>query len=428
MAGRRAGVWWHEQLVGSLIEDERGLMQFAYTPDWLQQSGFPVSLSLPVSVGDQLQQAHSFFAGLLPEGGTRLRICRSQGISTSDDMGLLLAIGEDCAGALTILPADKQPETNEQSPAALDADAISRIIRQHGQNVMQLTGKSQRFSLAGAQDKLPVRIEAGNYSLASSAWPSTHILKFETIKQVCFAESMANRLAQALDLPVVETRYLSSPPLNKNDEEVPYLLIQRYDRQQDQNGHIRRLHQEDALQALGEPASLKYQSDGGPSFAEVVQLVREHADRPAVAIARLRDWQIFNYLCGNWDGHAKNISFYYPLGESTPTLAPFYDLVAIEYLNQTSSANYTREMALYVGEQSNPDKLGKKDWEQFAAQIGIPAKPLMQRLAEIAERIPEACESCLEAFPQEHAITATQEALQTTIQKRSRWVLQSVLR
>lgn len=81
MNGRRGAVWHEDRRVGALREDENRVLRFAYDGAWLDGGGFPVSIHLPLSLGDEEVDAHAFFAGLLPEGGTRQRICRQRGIS-----------------------------------------------------------------------------------------------------------------------------------------------------------------------------------------------------------------------------------------------------------------------------------------------------------------------------------------------------------
>lgn len=425
MAKRHADVWWHEQLVGYLREDQRGLIHFAYAGDWLDQDGFPVSVNLPLDQGDELVPAHGFFAGLLPEGGTRQRICRAYQLDDKDDMGLLLAIGEDCAGALSILPAGQRSSRDRSEPEALDDKELIEIVRQHGTTLESVTSQPRRFSLAGAQEKLTVRTNEGRFTLANQTYPSSHILKFETHKRVCFAERMANQIATAMGLPVVPTEYAT---VHADQTNVPYLRIERYDRQTDHAGHLLRLHQEDALQALGEPASMKYQSDGGPSLSDIAGLVRAHLAQPARSLQQLRDWQIFNYLCGNWDGHAKNIALLYHPGESVPVLAPFYDLVAIEFLNLLTPGSYKRDMALYIGDHAEPERIGKEDWRLLARQLGMPAKPLIQRVEELGRILPDLARESLETFASEHEVSEADEQLEESIRRRCHWVLNSVLR
>ena len=425
MAERHGGVWWHEHRVGHLSKDERGLIHFAYAPEWLDGNGFPVSVSLPLGNGDQPVPAHGFFAGLLPEAGTRQRICRERQLDPADDMGLLLAIGEDCAGALSILPGHQVPDATDEPPAAVTDDQLTQLVRRHGHNLDALTGHPQRFSLAGAQGKLPIRRDGAQYFHAGGRYPSSHILKFETIRRVCFAEFMANRLAASIGLPVVDTEFLF---IDTDGDREPYLCVTRYDRHQNEAGELRRLHQEDALQALGEPASMKYQGQGGPGPGEIARLLRAHVDQPALAISRLRDWQLFNYLCGNRDGRAKNIALLYPASDAVPTLAPFYDLVAIEYLNHVGGSRYDRHMALYIGEASLPERIGREDWERMAVQLGIPARPLLKRLEELAQTLHEITRNCLDDFVARHGDPGTTEQFFASIEKRCRWVLQTVLR
>ena len=63
-----------------------------------------------------------------------------------------------------------------------------------------------------------------------------------------------------------------------------FLLVERYDRAIHDNGHVRRIHQEDFCQALGVPPETKYASEGGPTFKDCFELLRRIAARPAVDV------------------------------------------------------------------------------------------------------------------------------------------------
>ena len=273
MTGRRGVVWYGHRQVGNLREDEDRSLRFAYNNDWLNGSGFPVSISLPFSNGDMEVDGGAFFVGLLPEGNVRQRICRQLGITFADDTGLLLAIGGDCAGALSILPVGISPEDETGPPKIVTDGEVNRMIRSHGKDASVFFGREQRFSLAGAQEKQPVIYDGNSYLLPDHINPSSHILKFETIPWVCFAEYTANAIAHGIGLPAVTTEFLQTGNLN---EAVPCLQIERYDRARDETGNLVRLHQEDLLQALGVPAILKYQRDGGPSIRDIAELLRQH--------------------------------------------------------------------------------------------------------------------------------------------------------
>jgi serine/threonine-protein kinase HipA len=69
-------------------------------------------------------------------------------------------------------------------------------------------------------------------------------------------------------------------------EDIDYLLAQRYDRIQDNEGNIQRLHQEDFCQALGVPSEIKYQSEGGPRLADSFTLIRDASSVPGRLAAR----------------------------------------------------------------------------------------------------------------------------------------------
>ena len=423
MAERHGTVWYGERRVGTLREVTPQDLRFTYDTEWLASGGFPISIRLPLSLGDRETEAHAYFEGLLPEGRVRRRVCRQLGITDTDDVGLLLAIGEDCAGALSILPAESEPKLEDGPPKDISEEAIGRLIKSLGEDTSVLTGETPRFSLAGVQEKQPVIFDGRSYALPDRAHPSTHILKFETVPRVCFAECMANDMARRIGLPVADTEFLRP---GSEEDAVPFLRIRRYDRERDAGGRLRRLHQEDLLQALGEPTSIKYQRDGGPTIGQVAEVLREHTARPVEALGRLRDWQIFNYLVGNWDGHGKNLALLYSFGEAVPALAPFYDLVAIEFLNLVRPHSWSRDMAFYIGANYIPEKIAKADWEQFARDLKMPVKPLFARLEDLAVRMPEVARDARGAFSEAHGDEAVHERLEESVRRRCHWTLNSV--
>lgn len=422
MNGRRGTVWHEDQRVGALREDDDRVLRFAYDGAWLDGGGFPVSIHLPLSLGDEEVDAHAFFAGLLPEGGTRQRICRQRGVAFDDDTGLLLAIGEDCAGALSVLSAGEEPDTRPAPPETLTQAQIDRLVRSLGEEATTLIGDRQRFSLAGTQEKQPVVFDGESYAMPDRANPSSHLLKFETVRWVCVAEYIANDIARRTGLPVVETEFLRVGA----DDGVPFMRIERYDRLRRADGRLARLHQEDLLQALGLSATLKYQRDGGPSMSHVAKILREHTARPAEALARLRDWQIFNCLIGNWDGHGKNLALLYGPGQVVPTLAPFYDLISIEFLNLLRPRTWARDMAFSIGEHHEPERITRSDWLALAREMGMPPKRLLDRVRELATVVPGVAGAAREAFAQAHGDAQAYDRLEEAVRGRCRWTLDSL--
>ncbi len=186
-------------------------------------------------------------------------------------------------------------------------------------------------------------------------------------------------------------------------------------------------HQEDMLQAIGEPTALKYESDGGPSLSRIAKVIRENVAEPADSILQLRDWQMFNYLVGNWDGHAKNLALLYGKGGSTPKLAPFYDLVAIEFFNAIKSGVWARKLAFRIGQQDTPEKVTLEDWRLFAKHIGVPANPTIDRLGSLAESLPDVVKEERGAFAEKFGDKAVYDIFERYIRRRCRWVLNQLI-
>ncbi len=420
MTERRGGVWYGDRRVGEARAGDGGRLRFRYAAEWLDD-GFPISLTLPLSSGTDELDAHPFFEGLLPEGGARRRLCRQYRLSEDDDAGLLFAIGEDCAGALSILPDVLEPETLGGEPTPISQEDLARIVESQGQSLPTSRGR-RRFSLAGAQDKVPVIISGTTMSLPDRANPSTHILKLETIRKVCFAEIAGSDLAARMGLSVVDAEYREL----SGGTGGPFLLVERYDRYRDAEGCVRRLHQEDVAQALGHTSDAKYQEDGGPRLGDIAALLRRCTADPIESIRRLRDWQIFNYLLGNSDGHAKNLSLLYELGTPVPTLAPFYDLVCIKMLDRIGAGNYDRRMALFIGEQAEPERVTRDDWTALARSISVPPRTLLARLREMAERAPEEARATREAFAESFGDNQVYDRFEEAVRDRCGWTLRSV--
>lgn len=179
-----------------------------------------------------------------------------------------------------------------------------------------------RLSLAGAQDKLPVVLDADGMriGLPLNGSPSSHILKppIAGVDGSVFNEAFCMTLAGALKLDVAPTRVQT---IAYEDQPRHYLLVQRYDRQPGLSGE--RLHQEDFCQALGAVSEHKYQNECGPGLAQAFALLRGATRPSAPHTLKLLNGVVFNALIGNHDAHGKNFSLLYTLAGAV--LAPLYD-------------------------------------------------------------------------------------------------------
>ena len=381
---RMLDVYLHEQLVGHLIQDDGGQMSFEYLESWLSQPGAAtLSQSLPLrNEPFPAKECRGFFGGILPEESKREIIARNLGISARNDDAMLEQIGGECAGAVTFLPAGQELPKRDYHYRKLDAKELAGILRELPKRPLLAGEKGIRLSLAGAQDKVAVRIEGEEVSLPLGGAPSTHILKpaVERFIGVVFNEALCMTLAAHMNLPAakVETRKV---------EDVEYLLVERYDRKHvtiDGATGVERIHQEDFCQALNIVSELKYQKEGGPWFKQCFTLLRNVSTAPVIDLGTLLDATIFNYLIGNNDAHGKNFSLLYP--DKEIRLAPLYDSISTIYYPELNT-----DMAMRIGSEYSSDKVTPKDFEQLAGDAGL-AKPLVRR------RVPELAAAAIETL------------------------------
>ena len=368
-------VWYQDRLVGFLWRTHTTAIGFRYSPEWRDKSGFAISQTLPLTIEEYSAEdglAHQFFSNLLPEGGVRDHIVRDLKIPNTD-FELLRAIGGECAGALSILPVERTPSTdNKYRP--LDEAELEQLINRRGRIYTALPPEHRpRLSLAGAQDKCPVLLKDGHYFLPEREAPSSHILKFEVrdYRHLPAYETFTTLLAKQIGLPVVniELHYC---------RETSFAQIERYDRLWESDQLVR-LHQEDFCQALGYGFEKKYQQYGGPSFADCYRLVQDVSTDPVIDTQNLLRWQIFNYLAGNSDGHAKNLSLlYFRNGEIR--LAPYYDLICTRAIERIDE-----HLALDIGGQRDPGHVTEKHWQTLAKQCDVSARFIKNLLNETTD-------------------------------------------
>ena len=402
-------VYLHRELIGHRIQNDGGQMVFDYAESWLEKPGAtPLSHSLPLRRKRfTRKECRGYFAGVLPEESKRAIIARNLGISERNDYAMLERIGGECAGAVTFVPAGEPMPTRDDHYRALSSTELAGILRELPRRPLLAGETGIRLSLAGAQDKIAVRVEGESVSLPLGGAPSTHILKpaVERFAGVVFNEAYCMRLAATVGLSVAKTEV-------GRVEDVEYLLVERYDRthrRTTEGATLERLHQEDFCQALGIVSENKYQKEGGPSLKQSFALLREVSSAPVLDLARLLDAVIFNFLVGNNDAHGKNFSLLYRGAGTTiveTRLAPLYDLVSTRYYPEL-----TRELAMKIGGEYSSGKVSTTNFEQLAEDAGL-AKPLVRR------RIPELAETVLLNLDKTEIDHPVAEALAGQIRER----------
>ena len=306
---------------GSLVS-EHGRLQFCYATTYLNQPGAQ-ALSYTLPLRDEPYtggEVVAFFSNLLPDESVRVRLAQYLGISPGNIFALLKRIGEDCAGAVALVPAEREARAHADAEFKVLSEAEAHaVLAALPERPLNVGAEDFHISGAGAQDKLVACVQNGHIVLPLNGTPSTHIIKpgIPRFPESVFNEFYCMRLAKACRLSVAECSVLRV-------HGIPYYVTTRYDRQQE-SGKVLRLHQEDFCQLLGYEPSVKYESEGGPRLLQCFQLLREIA-LPAADIIEFLRRIIFIFLIGNGDAHAKNFSILY-MGKAK-RLAPAYDLLS----------------------------------------------------------------------------------------------------
>ncbi|NII11735.1 type II toxin-antitoxin system HipA family toxin [Oleiagrimonas sp. C23AA] len=354
------------------LDLRKGRLVFHYLRDWLQRpTAFPLSTRLPLS-DDELpsDEVLAFFANLLPEGPVLDTLCRLRRLPRANVYRLLEAFGRECAGAFEIVPEEEAVLPREGSYRPYLMEDVRRDLKALHDNIplLQLHGQL-RLSMAGAQNKIPVRYDNGEFSLPMGGAPSTHILKPALQPEQLYPDSVYNeafclRLAQSVGLPVAPVEIIHAPD--------PVLLVRRFDRIVEE-GSIQRLHQLDFCQLAGVLPGQKYEVDGGPGLGDLFALVDAHSVLPARDRLQLVDWTLFNYLIGNADAHAKNMAMLFA-PDGRLRLAPAYDLLSTAYWPALAD-----KLAMAIGGERRPAWLMGRHWQRMCDAVGLNFTQLRRR-------------------------------------------------
>lgn len=366
-------IYYETRLVGRIETGADG-PSFTYDPAWLATRGaFPLSFLMPM--GPRRFEPRIFLpwaANLLPEGLQLSAVGLKLGESPDDVVGILSEIGRDTAGALSIgKPGTASP--GGWRPVGSDA-ALERILNELPAKPFLAGDDGVSMSLAGVQTKLGVAIDAkGRIAIPIDGSPSTHILKPDSDR---LYGSVQN---EALCLTLAKRCGLNAPHVTTGRAgDRSYFLIDRYDRIA-QNGHWRRLHQEDYCQALGKPPSAKYEANRtgikGPTLADMFAVTR--TAMRATDVLALLDHVVFNVLCCNTDAHAKNYSLM--VSGRGFSLAPIYDVMCAAAWD-----GVTRNLAQKIASKNRGEHLERRHWETFAKDCNLNPPRLIQRVEELA--------------------------------------------
>ena len=377
MVSERLSVYLHNSLAGQLWLDETSRFSFHYDPGYIEAPDtIPLSLSLPLRAEPFLDDtARPFFSNLLPEGEVRSLIAKIKRISEHNDFKLLESIGGECAGAVSIVPEQTTLNT-ESDYVALSEQEVEDIIEQNQIRPVLIINDELRLSLAGAQNKIPLYIDAERFYLTFGIAPSSHILKPQSpyFRDVVQNEHFCMRLADIVELTV------PGSSIWQGKSQIAY-IVERYDRIKTRDGKIERLHQEDLCQVLGRMPDQKYENEGGPGLAECSQVLDMYSSKPILDKQALIKWVIFNYFIGNADAHGKNLSLIREIDGSI-RLAPFYDLISTKVYPEISE-----KMAMKIGGEARFDWVMERHWQRVADQLDLKFSYLKNLLSEMSDSL-----------------------------------------
>ena len=186
------------------------------------------------------------------------------------------------------------------------------------------------------------------------------------------------------------------------------LVVERFDRLWTRDNRLLRLPQEDCCQALSVPPTRKYESDGGPGMAAVLDLLKGSDDPEADRRFFLKA-QIIFWLLGATDGHAKNFSIFLQPGGRF-RLTPLYDVMSVQpALDAGQLRRNNMKLALAVGDNRHyvVYEIMPRHFVQTAAKSGIPASLVRTIFDELLEAEQAAITKVMNdlpaGFPQELA-------------------------
>lgn len=375
--------------------------RLAYFNEWLtDEQSRPLSLSLPFLPGNspyQGQVVTDYFDNLLPDNDViRRRLAQRHQAGGTDAFQLLAKLGRDCVGAIQFLPEDESPsDIYEIKGEELNTAGVAQRLRnttsaealgQHDRD------QDLRLSIAGAQEKTALLHHEGQWCLPHGSTPTTHIFKLPLglvgqmradMRTSVENEWLCSKIMEAYGIPIARCEI-------EHFEDQKALVVERFDRAPSSDGSwIIRLPQEDLCQATGKSPLRKYQSDGGPGIAQIMDLLlgSDHAEGDRKNFFKT---QIIFWVLAATDGHAKNFSIaLLPGGHYRAT--PIYDVLSAHPVigkgkNQISP--HKAKLAMAVRGSTNYyllDKIQRRHWISQARQVGFGALAAERLIEEVTE-------------------------------------------
>ena len=350
-------VYFNDSFAGELRQEPGGRCVFTYDAAYLQANKPAIAFTLPRQSAPLVceQGLHPFFDNLVAEGWLRNAQARALKTDPNNRFALLLAFGQDCAGAVALI--DPGPITEP----TLDPDdrAAAAALRSRG-------------SLSGVQPKLLAVKDGNSYRPARRDETSQFIAKLPSgaLRDIVENEYLTTVAVGALlpDDSIVEAIVAPLQGVQKRA-----LMVKRFDRLPSGT----RIHFEEFNQLLGKRSGDdKYDA----AYEDMASFIRT---TPGCVPADA--WRLFRrvltcFITGNTDAHLKNFAMFHAQGSMQ--LTPAYDLVAAalypEYSTLALSIDKAQNLAL--------DRLKPKHIVALGEASGLEPKILVDTIRKIDQR------------------------------------------
>ncbi|HIF9109012.1 TPA: type II toxin-antitoxin system HipA family toxin [Photobacterium damselae] len=422
------------ELVGTLEKHKNGAHTFQYDKNWLTNAVTrPLSLSLKLQLPAITSDAViNYFDNLLPDSPqVRDRIVARYKASSKQPFDLLKEIGKDSVGAIALLPPDRPYKKEPLSYEVLDNKKLETVLSAYMSDIplgMLEEEEDFRISVAGAQEKTALLFVDEQWCIPKGNTPTTHIIKLPIgeiqqanatldLKDSVENEYLCIELARALGFAVPNVNIIQT-------DNIKALAVERFDRRwtKDRAGLLR-LPQEDICQVFGMPSSIKYESQGGPGIAQIMELLMGSSNALEDRYNFMR-FQVFQWLIGATDGHAKNFSIYIDKGGSY-RLTPFYDILSAYPLLGGKGLNI-RKLKLAMGLKATKgkkyeiSKILPRHFLDTAKDVNFNQDTMQEIIDEMKDALPKAMLQVSATLPKgfpEHIVSSIFENTQKIVKK-----------
>ena len=377
-------------VAGRVHAEKNGRLSLTYEEAWrASPQGHSISVSMPLADVTYSQKAVGpYLWNLLPEHPYVLqRWAQQYHVSAGNPFRLLAYVGADVPGAAQFIQPERLAQIQAEQHLTIDwisIDQLSNRLRQLREDIsaVRRPGDIGKMSLPGAQAKTAFYRDphTGRWGVPGGRTPTTHIIKpcilgFDGLVE---NEHLCQDVAARLGMPAALSSVLML--------DQPYIVVERYDRLPPAPGteFPQRIHQEDVCQALGLMPTRKYQEDGGPGISQITRLIRRVSADPEIDVERFLKANMFNWLIGGTDAHAKNYSFLIDAGDAT-RLAPLYDLSSqLPYPDLV-----TQRVSMKIGDHYEMERVSPADWQKLARSCALDEGRVLSLLTAMADALPD---------------------------------------